>query len=505
MRLKHSQMTGVGRFGAGVGIALLVAILGCASARKKKDVPLPPHLASPGAIDCAAPPGGYPEGEKAVIAALGGQCGPLALPAPPAAIQPKPLNVLALSGGGQYGAYAAGVLVGWTASGTRPDFDVCTGISSGALIAGLAFLGPKYDAMLQQSFTNLERRDLVRYQPVRALIKYQSLGTSRPLRKHIEEIITDEMVEDLRCAHLSGRRLFIGTMNLRTRRLTVWDIGAIACSGRPDTRELIVKLFLASSSISGMVPAVPFEVEVDGVPYVEKHVDGGAVSQVFVRFGENHPRPIPGCGPGGRWLTGSHLYLIAGGKLYADPLPPDPGFLPSMSGTVSASLYALYRAELLRLYALCGVSGMKFHLTAIPADLETAKGSVQFEPEAQKKMFEVGYRIGIANGPWRDTPPGWLPGEDEIPRAGLKFSVPCPGTSPGTLPPEGFPSSPQPPIHGNPPTQMPTQPTQPAKPPVSTLPPVTPTPSGNQPLLPRPPMPRPQVPMPLPIPIPTVK
>lgn len=408
-----------------IGLAAVLAAVGCASAKKKPE-PLPPHLASTSTIDCSAPPQGYPAGEQAVIAALGGRCGPLALPAPDATTKPRPLNVLALSGGGQYGAYAAGVLLGWTASGTRPEFDVCTGISSGALIAGMAFLGPKYDAQLQASFTNLHRKDIVKYEPVRALIRYKSLGNAAPLRKHIEAIVTDEMMADLRCAHAAGRRLFIGTMNLRTRRLTVWDVGAIATSGKPDARETVVKLFLASSSITGMLPAVPFDVNVDGQTYTEHHVDGGAVSQVFVRFGENHPRPIPGCGPGGRWLNGSNLYVIAGGKLYADPLPEDPAFLARLTGTVSASLYALYRAELVRLYALCGVSGMKYHLTAIPADMDTAKGSVQFEPEAQKKMFEVGFRFGQANGPWRPTPPGSEPGEDEIPRAGFRFSVPAP-------------------------------------------------------------------------------
>ena len=453
------------RAAAGLVLAALVAAVGCASARKKKDVPLPPHLQAKAVVDCSAPPGGYPEGEKAVISALGGQCGPLALPAPPGTVVPRPLNVLALSGGGQYGAYAAGVLIGWTATGTRPEFDVCTGISSGALIAGMAFLGPKYDALLQQSFTDLERRDIVRYQPVRALIKYKSLGTSKPLRKRIEEIVSDEMMADLRVAHQAGRRLFIGTMNLRTRRLTVWDIGAIACSDRPDAREVVIKLFLASSSISGMVPAVEIDVEVDGVRYTEEHVDGGAVSQTFVRFGENHPRPIPGCGPGGRWLNGSNLFLIAGGKLYADPLPPEPGFLQRMGGTVSASLYALYRAELMRLYALCGVSGMRFNLTAIPADLETAKGSVQFEPDAQKKMFEIGYQFGYAKGPWRTTPPGWEPGEDEIPRAGLSFSVPNPhGAAPAL-------SAPVVPAPAAPPVPLPPAP--PAKEMPGYLPPVT--------------------------------
>src|SRR5262249_40507109 len=61
----------------------------------------------------------------------------------------RPRNALVLSGGGMNGAYTAGVLKGWTASGERPTFDVVTGISTGALIAPFALLGSEYDDALE--------------------------------------------------------------------------------------------------------------------------------------------------------------------------------------------------------------------------------------------------------------------------------------------------------------------------------------------------------------------
>ncbi len=51
-------------------------------------------------------------------------------------------HYLAISGGGANGAYGAGILVGWTEAGDRPEFTVVTGISTGALTAPFAFLGP---------------------------------------------------------------------------------------------------------------------------------------------------------------------------------------------------------------------------------------------------------------------------------------------------------------------------------------------------------------------------
>src|SRR3954470_6666449 len=59
---------------------------------------------------------------------------------------------LVLSGGGENGAFSAGILKGWTAAGTRPDFAVVTGVSTGALIAPFAFAGSRYDEFLEQAY-----------------------------------------------------------------------------------------------------------------------------------------------------------------------------------------------------------------------------------------------------------------------------------------------------------------------------------------------------------------
>ena len=74
----------------------------------------------------------------------------------------KEHNILVLSGGGVFGAYPAGVLCGWSESekspqeGGRPAFDVVTGISTGSLIAPLAFLGKDYDPTLKDLYTTVQ-------------------------------------------------------------------------------------------------------------------------------------------------------------------------------------------------------------------------------------------------------------------------------------------------------------------------------------------------------------
>ena len=68
------------------------------------------------------------------------------------------VNFLALSGGGSDGAFGAGLLGGWTASGNRPEFDLVTGVSTGALTAPFAFLGPRYDDGSQEGFHRVDHQ-----------------------------------------------------------------------------------------------------------------------------------------------------------------------------------------------------------------------------------------------------------------------------------------------------------------------------------------------------------
>ncbi|MCZ2342420.1 MAG: patatin-like phospholipase family protein [Bacteroidales bacterium] len=412
----------------GLFACLVLLATGCRAMHQTPPEP-PPHYGVCAVIDQAAPPGTYPAVQPAVAQALRDRFNAPAETLPPAPNVPPPdipkqkLNVLALSGGGQFGTFAAGLLVGWTESGTRPTFDVCTGISSGALTAAFAFLGPKYDESLYRLAVHLRGRDVFRVQPVRQLIRNQAIASSNPLERIIDQEFDQEYMDDLRQAHANGRRLFVGTMNLQSKRLVVWDLGAIASSGRADADWLVRKILLGTSSISGFVPAVEIPVMVNGEHFIEQHVDGGGVSQVFVRFGEHHPR-YGDAGPTQPWLRGSNLYLIAGGKLWTDPNMAKQGAVARAASTVSGTLYALYRANLMEIFALCAASGMNYHLMAIPQDVDITAGSVSFDQELMRRLFSLGHHFGKTGIPWRLIPPGAADLEEEKPRAGVIFQVP---------------------------------------------------------------------------------
>ncbi len=322
----------------------------------------------------------------------------------------RPLNILCVSGGGKFAAFTAGVVSGWTATGTRPTFDVATGVSSGGPTAVLAFLGPKYDRLLAETFVNLRRTDVFRWRPIRGLITGTGLLTAEPLEHLFETRMDDAMLADLRAAHAQGRRMFIATSNVLTHRLTVWDLGAIASSGRPDADALVRRVLLASCSIPAMVPPVKFDVTVNGVRYTELHADAGNVAQVFVRTAG----PVP---------PDSTVWVLSAGKAHPDRSTTQTRTFGTMLRAVSTALYALFRADTVKLYAFCATTRSHFRLIALPDDFKGKASSLTFDPSESQRMYWVGYQLAVG-GSWDTHPPDTGPGEAPPPRTGLDFVAP---------------------------------------------------------------------------------
>ncbi len=352
----------------------------------------------------------------------------------PAALPPE-RNVLCLSGGGSYGAYSAGVLYGWTQAGTRPTFDVVTGVSTGALIAPFAFIGPECDEQLKTVYTTLRSGDIFRIRKtVRLLVlATDSLADNTPLANVIEEYMTPEVLRRVAAAHAAGRRLYVCTTELESRRPVYWDMGEIASRGTPEAQELFHKILLASSAIPGFFPPVRIPVTVDGKPLEELHTDGSVSNALFFR-----PPHVPAdCrqNPDRTCLYGSNVYAMVAGKLYADPDRVRPRALSIASTSASALIYAETRGDLLKLYTACLLTGMDYHISAIPADVSVPFASTDFNGEKMTGLFERG-RAWATSGPgWRRTPPGLEPGEGAFLRAGTELTrVPLekpPAVNPG--------------------------------------------------------------------------
>jgi len=192
----------------------------------------------------------------------------------------RPRQLLALSGGGENGAYGAGFLVGWSRRGDRPDFTIVTGVSAGALVAPFAFLGPACDDALTEIFTSIGRSDVLSVE-LGGLLFGTSLASTAPLEKLIEAYVTPELLGAVAAEHEAGRRLLVVTTNLDAQRPVLWNMGAIASTGGPAAERLFERVLLASASIPVIFPPVLLEARSDGRSLQEMHVDGGAMLQIF--------------------------------------------------------------------------------------------------------------------------------------------------------------------------------------------------------------------------------
>ena len=314
--------------------------------------------------------------------------------------QDKVITMLMVSGGGENGAYGAGVLCGWSESGERPEFDVVTGISTGALIGPLAFLGREYDAALRRGYTEVEAKNIFDRLSIWTILNRRtSLADTRPLARMIAAMLGERELRAIARQHERGRRLYIGTTDLDSQTIVVWDIGAIATSGRPDALALVHRVMLASSAIPVVFPPVLFTVEAGGKRYEELHVDGGTVAQAFggliLLAQESEPKTrIP-----------MRMYLLRNGRLAPQYAPPAMriGALADRSLTTSAVSQGLN--DVLRAYAVAQRLGAEFYLTSIPASFDEVL-TTPFDREYMRDLFAVGYEFGRRNSPWDRLPPG---------------------------------------------------------------------------------------------------
>ncbi len=324
-------------------------------------------------------------------------------------------NILCLSGGGSFGAYSAGVLVGWSEQGDRPNFDVVTGVSTGALLAPFVFLGPKYDATMKRFYTTRESKHLYKRKLFWGLLSDALMDTA-PLAAEIDGFLTVAAMQDLAEAHRAGRRLYIGTTEAEGKQFVVWDIGAIAARNGPQDRNLIIKILLGSSAAPGFFPSSKIEVTIDGIQHTECHVDGGVSQALF--FQPPHIPPEQRSNVAARDLAGAKVYVIVAGKLYADPAVGRPWCLSHAATSISTLIYAQTRGDLQRLYMVCLLTGMDYYVSAIPSDFPTPTSSSEFKPAAMAALFEEGRRVVNSSKPWRTSPPGVGAGESVLARIG---------------------------------------------------------------------------------------
>jgi hypothetical protein len=312
-------------------------------------------------------------------------------------------TMLALSGGQEDGAFGAGLLVGWSEHGSRPQFKIVTGTSTGALAAPFAFLGSEYDWALKKIYTETTPGDVVASKRfLLSAVNNDSLMDNAPLALSIDKYLDIRILDRISEEYEKGRLLLISTANLDTGKLVIWNIGAIAASGHPRRLDLVRKIVLASAAIPGIFPPVMIDVMLDQAKHQEMHVDGGTVSQVFL-----YPPSLQ---------LGSILrrdasdrpaaYIIRNGRASPTPEKVERKTLSIAGRAVQTMIASNGIGDIYRIYSTTRRDRIDFNLALIGDDF-THPYTVPFDRAYMMKLFEHGLSKGIMGNQWQKAPPGF--------------------------------------------------------------------------------------------------
>lgn len=309
-------------------------------------------------------------------------------------------HYLAISGGGASGAYGAGVLVGWSELGTRPEFTMVTGVSTGALTAPFAFLGSSYDRELKELYTTLDTTRILNRRSIFSIIRGDSIADNAPLERMLKRHITDQMVADIAKENAKGRTLHIGTTNLDAGRPVIWNIGLIASSGHPDAARLIRQILLASAAIPGVFPPSYIRVKgPDGSTYDEMHVDGGTSAQMFLYPSQtNWAELMEKLNVQGTPTA----YLVRNSRLLPDFEPVRARLADIASRSVSSLIRTQGIGDIYRIAAITNRDGVAVKLTSIPQTAPADPGDEVFDPVHMSALFEYGYKRVLDGRAWVD-------------------------------------------------------------------------------------------------------
>ena len=302
-------------------------------------------------------------------------------------VNQKTFDVLAISGGGSNGAYGAGVLVGWTKTGQRPEFDIVTGVSTGALTAPFAFLGADWDRRLTEAYTSKAADKILEKRGIDLLFRPGFYDT-KALRALVEKYVDEPMLYAIAMEHARGRRLLIATTNLDTEETVIWDMGAIAARGDEASRKLFQDVLVASASIPGVFPPTLIEVEGRGRQLSEMHVDGGVTIPFFVA-----PESLLlWTAPKGGEARPGHITVLVNGKIGGAFGFTKGGTLSVVGRSWLTMSKALMRTHLTASAAFARRNGGALVYAAIPDDAAVDTSGLDFSADNRRVLFDLGKR-----------------------------------------------------------------------------------------------------------------
>lgn len=338
--------------------------------------------------------------EKAWLASQG-QTGPL-----------PPAYFLAISGGGDNGAFGAGLLNGWTASGTRPEFKLVTGVSTGALIAPFAFLGPKYDYVIEKVYTQTSQKDIFKKRNFIKGLFGDAMADTSPLAATIASFVNQPLLDEIAAEYAKGRELLVGTANLDSLEPVIWNMTAIAASKDPRSLALFRQILRASASIPGAFPPMMINVDVGANHYQEMHVDGGTMAQVFL-----FPPSLTEGQVEKDFGRTRVVYIIRNARLDADWASVERRTLPIAARAIGSLMTNQGIGDLYRIFTTTTKDQMDFNLAYIPTTFNVPHKE-EFDTNYMRQLYATGKQMAQAGYQWQKYPPGYVAPRLDVKPAG---------------------------------------------------------------------------------------
>ena len=313
---------------------------------------------------------------------------------------------LIIGGGVSNSAYGIGLLSGWAKEGSRPVFKIVTGYSSGSLLAVAVFSGKEYEERLADLFTSISTKDVVRQKSIFSILFGDSVNSSSLFAKKINDIMDEDLMAKIAKEHAKGRRLYVGTSDLDAQQFVIWDMGALASIGGPDSVKMFHKIILASCSYPVMLPPVYFQVEAGGRRYDEMHADGGVNGGIFYIYqlleGVGSAAQSAGIDPK-RFKTRVYVlnccYMSPHSKQVEDNLT---AITSRLIETATASKMS---GDTYNIYAFAKEKGWDYNLAYIPEDFKPGQKEM-FDKDEMKRLFKRGYDDAVEGYKWHKAPPG---------------------------------------------------------------------------------------------------
>jgi predicted acylesterase/phospholipase RssA len=325
--------------------------------------------------------------------------------------EPPTVDILVISGGGDWGAFGAGFLKGWQKVPSyhplaKPEFDAVTGVSTGTLIAPFAFLG---DERSIEQIVNMYRNPKKDWVKQRGYLYFLpdniSFAKVPGLEREIRDHITVDMLRRIAKAGADGRLLLVNTTELDVGQPRVFDLVGeaqrVADSGQI---ERVHNIILASAGIPG---AFPFRM-IDGALYVDGGVTGNIIYGGRIAEEDSLPalwqKAYPNHGD-----PKFRFWVIFNNQFRPVPKPVAPNWLAVVQRSLETTTRAATATAVRHLFAMAEISRLKrkadveVRIVSIPGDWLPPVPAI-FNKETMNNLADLGEKMGADPASWSSEP-----------------------------------------------------------------------------------------------------